>query len=871
MEFPQQSRSSGKWTREPAARAPRWSELAVPGIDAVAFFEWDVRAGTTWYSEEWKKVIQCDDYDGRRADNRDWWIAHVHPDDMPVLQRTCLAILAGFVERSDVTFRIKLPDNSWRWLLSRATVTEKDADGSPRIVSGICLELSDILQNDKVRRSASTVSDFDYHSMLENSPDLFIRLDRNLTPSYVNPAVVAYLRTPDGVRTATDTAKSLKISSKLMQQIKRNIERVFKKRSAVREEITFSLPDGSEVSGECSFWPEFDPEGNVQYAMVQFRDQTEQRRTEQRAMLNEQRLEALYRLTCMENATESEVLNFVMESVLKLTRSKSGFFFIPTHDDPDRGYMFWSEDHYERLSRSQLPNDYLPRDILLLMTEQNGKRMYRGISNGDGVSPLYVAFGNNMPVMRAIVAPGTENGRVVCIAGVCNKESDYEESDLLQLETFINSAWLILRRRHFINELQAAKAAAEAANKAKDAFLANVSHELRTPLNGVLSMLQLIDALPLGDLQREYLTTALDSGRALLRIISDLLDFSCMESGKMPLALEEFDCTAAVSSALSMFEDEARKKQLQFTCSIDPAIPSRLMGDEARIRQIIFNLVGNSLKFTAEGGIEVSCERIAPPARDTVAIALTVRDTGIGIPKDKLSSIFEAFSQMESAHRRKYSGTGLGLSIVKHLVTLMGGRVTVESTLGLGTTVKCVLFFEQPQQRRTPQAAVTPADDAPIQGLSILVAEDDQVGSFAIRSFLQRFGHRVVCVEDGRQALEALKIYPFDCVFTDIEMPHVDGLELVRYIRTNNADAIRPSNAVRSLVRETFPEVSPDAAFPIASNTLIVAVSAHSMIGDKERFLKQGVSYYISKPILQEELHKALQFVARELQNRPAA
>lgn len=459
---------------------------------------------------------------------------------------------------------------------------------------------------------------------------------------------------------------------------------------------------------------------------------------------------------------------------------------------------------------------------------------------------------------------------MVCLAGVCNKASDYEESDLLQFETFINSAWLILRRRRFVRELKEAKDAAEAANKAKNAFLANVSHELRTPLNGVLSMLQLIDSLPLAEEQRDYLLTAQTSGKALLRIISDILDYSSMESGKMPLAIDVFDFQASVRSALSLFKDTAAAKGLKFVCRMDPAIPRNLLGDEGRVRQILLNVVGNALKFTPEGGVTVLCTLLTGTPGGRARIAVEVADTGIGIPKDKLAGVFDAFSQVESSHRRKFAGTGLGLSIVKHLVSMMDGSVSIESELGKGTTVRIDLFFDIPEYLQWRRPALSrDADAAPGRPLDILVAEDDAIGSMAIRAFLQRRGHTVLCVEDGGKALEALQAYPFHCLFTDITMPEMDGLELVQRIRNADVAAFPPTEETLARVREAFPD-APEKNAGLQRDITVIAVSAHSMIGDRERFIEQGMDLYVSKPIDKDEIDGALAFVTSRLDYKDA-
>ncbi len=855
---------SMEYSCQPQSAEPRWFMLRQPRIHGMATYEWNILTGTCWYSEEWENIVQCP-YDWTIPSNQEWWTERLHPEDMALMERAILAIHAGFVDRYELTCRLKRPDGTWRRVFFRSIVTEKTSEGAPWLLSGVCVDLTEMLPGGQELPRPKSLSELDYHSMLENSPDLFVRFDGDLKPVYANPAVSKYLGGRRKDLVYNERQVNRRLAGDYRELFQKNVERVFREKALVRQEMTLSMTDGSEVAGECSFWPEFDGKGNVRFAMLQFRDITDKRRTEQRAALNEERLEALYRLTMMEKAPESEVLHFVLDSVQKLTHSRSSFFFIPEEERSDRGFLLWSSDHYEDLGQQYLPQDHLPEDLIVQMTGPGGDRVYRSIRNSrpDG-RPLYIVFDGQMEVMRGIIAPGMEDNRLVCVAGVCNKDSDYDESDLQQLETFINSAWLILRRRRFVRELQQAKDDAEAANKAKNAFLANVSHELRTPLNGVLSMLQLIDSLPLAREQREFLQTAQASGKALLRIISDILDYSGMESGKMPLAVDVFDFQATVRSALKMFVDAAASKGIEFLYEIDPDIPRALLGDEARVRQILFNVVGNALKFTAEGSIAVSCRLLPESESGTVRVAIEVTDTGIGIPRDKLATIFDAFSQVESSHRRKYAGTGLGLSIVKHLATMMGGSVSASSEPGVGTTIRSVLGFDRPAGGKQPAVPKRAIEIFPAEPLDILVAEDDTVGSMAIRAFLRRRGHRVVCVEDGDRALEALQVYPFHCLFTDITMPAMDGLELVRHIRGGMAGAFVPTEETRNRVREVFPDAALDTR-PWDPAIAVIAVSAHSMIGDRERFIEQGMNYYIAKPIDKDELDEALAFVAQRL------
>ena len=280
--LPQESR--------PMQSPPRWSLLEQPSIHGFATYEWNLNTGTTWYSPEWIAMTQSD-YDCTRPNDAEWWLPRVHPEDMSAMQRACLSIHAGFLDKYEVTYRLKRGDGNWRWMLSRAQVTERTLDGAPLIVSGACMDITNTYQEQGKR--SIPVSEFDYRSMLENSPDLFIRLDKECTPVYVNPAVGKYLSTLRKEEEYTGAQKAIRVIGGYKYLFQKSLTRVFNERAVVREKLSLTMTDGSVLHGDCSYWPEFDAEGNVRYAMVQMRDVTEQRHMEQRGKSNEQRLEAL--------------------------------------------------------------------------------------------------------------------------------------------------------------------------------------------------------------------------------------------------------------------------------------------------------------------------------------------------------------------------------------------------------------------------------------------------------------------------------------------------------------------------------------------------------------------------------------------------
>jgi PAS domain S-box-containing protein len=444
-------------------------------------------------------------------------------------------------------------------------------------------------------------------------------------------------------------------------------------------------------------------------------------------------------------------------------------------------------------------------------------------------------LGHDVHILTRGIKMKDGEGRVTRVVGV---HTDVTELLSAQEELRHQAASLATLAR----DLEEQRRTADAANTAKSQFLATMSHEIRTPMNGIIGMLSLMLDSKLNPDQKRWASTALDSAETLLTIINDILDLSKLDAGKTETELLDFDVAGLIDGVTALLKVRATAKGIALRTDIAANVPRWLKSDPTRLRQILFNLIGNAVKFTQHGEVMVRASAGAMRA-DSCELRIDVTDTGIGIDRDKMPALFEPFRQGDSGMARRFGGTGLGLAIVKRLVKLLGGSVVVQSTINAGSTFTVILpctIIASPLAR--PAAMARDPEHGTHPKASILIAEDNDINRELVTQMLARLGHKGVTVANGREALTAAQEHAFDLILMDIQMPEMDGVTAAAAIH----------------------------ALPGAhGGAPIVAVTANAMVGDRERYLAAGFDDYLAKPLHLDRLQEVIARWTHKLHEPP--
>lgn len=431
-----------------------------------------------------------------------------------------------------------------------------------------------------------------------------------------------------------------------------------------------------------------------------------------------------------------------------------------------------------------------------------------------------------------ITTPDGYNIGTICAIDQVPKKLNKEQKTALS--TLARHVIALLELRIKNEELDLQTKIAEKAVSAKDRFLANMSHEIRTPLNAIIGFTELLSQDRLTGHQQEYVTNVKTAGENLLGIVNDVLDLSKIESGNLIIESYPFNLKLVLKHVHELLKVKVAQG-VDFNLFIDPDLPETVLGDKGRLTQILMNLAGNALKFTQQGEVTVSAKMISE-TKEKYAIKFSVKDTGIGISKDKLNKVFERFTQAEESTTREFGGTGLGLNIVKQLIELQNSEITVNSELGRGSDFSFSLDFDKVST--APAASAEETAKPKPEKLSILLCEDNVLNQNLAKSVIEGFGYTIDIANNGQEGIHLLEKNEYDIILMDIQMPVKDGYETTQYIRSE-----------------------------MKLSTPIIAMTAHSLIGEQQKCFNMGMNGYIPKPFKQADLLNTIRFALEKKDN----
>ena len=809
--------TASKKAEEELRRTRERLELAVAGSND-GIWDWDLRTQELYLSPHWKGQLGYADEE--LPNEYATFERLLHPEDRQGVMDYARRYFRGEIAQYEIEFRMLHKDGSARWILARGAAL-RDADGTPWRMAGSHTDVTE-------RRRAEEQIRF-LGAIAANMNDSIVATDEEFRITYANrQAELLYGYAQEELAGKTP---DLFNAEPLAREIQAELYRRVAAGETFRSESINKRKDGSTFVCEYAVMPLKGESGKVQgYVGIQ-RDVTERRRAEEALRESE---------TKLASAVDMAKLGYWELDVASgtFTFSDSFYAIFRTTAAEVGGYQLSVADYVGRFVH--------PDDVAMV-----GEETRKALETDDPHFSRYVEH-------RMLYADGSEGhiavryfvakdrfGKTIKTYGVNQDitERKRAEQEILEANRQLKVA--------MARASEMAKAA-EAASAAKSEFLANMSHEIRTPMNGVLGMAELLLGTGLTEEQRRYAEVVKTSGESLLAVLNDILDISKIEAGKVAIERVGFDLTAVAGEVGALLEPRAREKGIGFGCVVEEGTPTWLLGDPTRVRQVLTNLVGNAIKFTERGGVDVRIGSGERGEGEGQVLRFSVRDTGIGISEEKRNLLFKKFTQVDASTTRQFGGTGLGLAISKQLVELMGGKIGVESREGEGSTFWFELPFaaaagRPPERSSRPQAAA----EVGLGGLKVLLVEDNDVNQEVALGMLEQMGVGVGVAHNGREAVEAVAREAYDLVLMDVQMPEMDGYEATRVIREREGNGRGGEGMMEHGGKgkaERSVQFSPPARLPI------VAMTAHAMAGDREKCLAAGMDDYMAKPLRVEEL-----------------